>query len=149
MNLSNKKKYVVVFVRKEQETYTFLKKKAISPTTRDVNYSKKKKHIIDLTYPTYIRKLVYYYFIDVDSNEMHTYENDKGKKQKYYGGQLRYMGSNLQYDAGILSLITDESALRQLTSTLHDKLFNGNTIILLLMGVVMGLFIGLFFGGFF
>lgn len=133
--MRRRKKYIVFFVRKEQESYTFLRKKRVSPSTKLVVYTKKNVHVLDLSKPSVIIGSKYIYLIDINASKE--------------GGQLRYKGSNIKYDAGILSFITVEGGIRQLTATLHDRLFDGNTIMLMIIGIALGVFIGIFAGGFF
>lgn len=153
--LGKKKRYIVLFVRKEQESYTFLKKVKVLPHARTVKYTKKNIHPIFLQYPSYIRGLSYFYLIDVDAGGFEDVPeeeelNEIMEDEDWEGaGQLRYRGSNLKYDAGILSFLTEEQGIRQLSSGFQSKLLNVNTIVLLIMGIVMGVFIGFFIAGFF
>ncbi|MFX1501185.1 MAG: hypothetical protein ACFFDH_09510 [Promethearchaeota archaeon] len=155
-----KDKYIVYFVRRNAESYRLLKKRRVLPDTKLVSY-KKRVHLLDLSHESFSRKLKHYFLMDIE-NETETIvklKDEKGKILKdkngneitetYYGGQLRYWGSNLKYNSGLLSFLTVEGGIRQLASGIAGKLFNTNTIVLLAMGIIMGLFAGLFFGWFF
>ena len=136
-------------MRKDKESYRLLKKKRVSPSTKIVRYTSKQAHIVDLTHETFSRKLKKFFLIDIDSEEEIKIKDKDGKMITYYGGQLRYMGSNIRYSAGTLSFLTVEGGIRQLASGMGKRLLDTNTIILLIFGVGLGLMTGLFFGWFF
>ena len=144
--IARKRKYFVVWLRKEAGTYRFIKKRQIAPKTKEVKYSKDIRHPIDMQFPSYIRGHKIFYFIDVDKRVIRK-KAKEGETVLLKGGQLRYEGSHLEYDPELLAYVRT-GIVRDLTATLHAKLIDGNAIFLMILSAVAGIFSGIFIAGF-
>ncbi|MFX1445761.1 MAG: hypothetical protein ACFFHV_20285 [Promethearchaeota archaeon] len=116
----------VVWVRKVFGCHDIIRKRRIPEGTTHVKFNKDNIHPIEMRTPSFRNKTgtKKYYLIDIDN---------KSKK----GGQLRYEGSGFEYDPEWLAFMRT-GVVKDLSVRAHSKLFDGNTIILMIIGGVIG-----------
>lgn len=121
-----KKKYIVVFLIKEQESYTILKSKRITPTNNSIKYGKNKSIPIEISLPTYSKGLKLFYFVDMSSK---------------VPSQITF--SNLEFDginSEVLDMIMNGHIIRELSSNLSDNTnFKMNLLNIIIGGLIGGL----------
>jgi len=136
ITLKNRKKYIAVFLIREQNSYSVLKSKKFNPEAKTIRFKKGSSHQIDASNPTYSRGLKMFYFIDINE------------------GQLTFNGEERENEINpeLLDMIIEQNIIRQITSNFGEKMFGGqiiNLIVALLFGVTIGFLIaGFVFGGF-
>jgi len=74
--LSKEKKYIAVFVLKEQGSYTIKKRKKFNPINKDLNYKNKTFTDINITIPTYTKGLKLFYYFDLEHEQLFIGESD-------------------------------------------------------------------------
>lgn len=124
-----RKKYIAIFLLKEQNTYTVIKHKKFKPTITEIKVSKDKTKTINVSIPIYSKGLKLYYFIDIDK------------------GQLFFDKKKDIISNEILDLIISKSIIRQLTMNLSDTAFKMN-LMYIFIGLIIGGLIGWIAGGF-
>lgn len=67
--INRKKKYILGFLLKEQDTYQLQKRKRFNPLNNKIRYNKK-LHIIDVSKPTYTKNQKLIYLIDIDKGQL-------------------------------------------------------------------------------
>ena len=125
---NKKKKYIAVFLVKEQGTYSVLKLRRFKPNNKVLQFTKGNSHSLDISFPTYLKGLKLYYFIDI-------------KK-----GQLRFKDSKDKVNPELLDMVLKQSIVRQLTATLTSNLTG--QILNIIIGLCIGLPIGIIAGGY-
>lgn len=128
-----KKKYIAIFLIKEKEIYTVLKKKTFKPTNSEISY-RDKTYTINVSNPTYSKLLKSFFFIDINKsvNCQLSFYKDKND-------------SNIT--AEIIDMIISKSIIKQLTSNLTDTAFKMN-LMYIAFGMILGGLIGWIAGGF-
>lgn len=125
-----KSKYIVVFLKKVDNTYTYRGKKKVSPDITEIHF--KNKVIPDfnkLEYTTYMKKNIRYYFVDIDK------------------GFINFNENNIEIDLELVSTFIEKKII---TNTLNNLAFGNmskklmDLIIGAIMGVLLGLLIGMF-----
>jgi len=147
------KKYIAIFVIKEQGTFTRLGKKKFKPTNNFVRY-KKRTFILDISYATYSRGLKQFYFIDLLNGQRYLEKTEQDKeieqtkkltkkekreKQKEIAEQLKL--KKLDIDPEITDMLISRKVISQLTTNLTGGT-NVMNIMTLIIGVVIGGLIG-------
>lgn len=126
-----KKKYILVFLLKEQNTYELRKKKRFNPTNNRIKY-KKRLHIIDISKPTFTRKQKLFYFIDIDKGQLYFNDDD----------------SEIKKDKPFMDLLLGTDLIEKLSSGLIEKVNVKDIfekIIYIGFGIAIGIIIGLMF----
>lgn len=139
------KKYIAVFVVKEQEVHTILSKKKFKPTNTTVRF-RKHTYIMDVEIPTYSHGLYLYYFIDLrkgqqilsDDIEIEE-EQDLDVDSEEYTNQLLLKAREI--DPEITDMLISRKIISQLTTNLSDTAMKIN-IMTLLIGGVIGAMVG-------
>jgi len=127
-----KKKYILAFLLKEQNTYELRKKKRFNPTNNRIKY-KKKLHIIDVSKPTFTRKQKLFYLIDIDKGQLF-FKDD--------------INSEVIKDKPFTDLLMSTDLIEKLSSGLIEKVNIKDIfekIVLIGFGVAIGIIIGLMF----
>lgn len=126
---NKRKKYLAVFLIKEQESYTIVGKKFFNPTINSIEFQSN-TYLINTSTPTYTKGLKLFFFMDISSKNQLLFVKTKGKK----------------VDTEIVDLIMSKKIIKQLTSELGNTDFK--TIILyLIIGLTIGGLIGYLIGG--
>lgn len=127
---NKKKKYIAILVIKEQGNYNRIKKKRFNPPNFKIRY-KKDMFLIKYRYPTYVRGLKLFYFIDVKT-----------------GAQINFrklIRSN--YSPSEINLILGDGVIKQMVSGLGQK-SNIMDIMLIVLGVIIGVPSGIIIAGY-
>lgn len=150
---NKRKKYVAIFVLKEQGTFTRLGKKKFKPTNSSVRF-KKRTFILDTGFATYSRGLKQFFFIDLingqtyldqdnkdnkDTANIKLTKKQKREKQKEIAKQLKL--KKLDIDPEITDMLISRKVISQLTTNLTGGA-NVMNIMTLIIGVVIGGLIG-------
>ncbi len=126
---NKRKRYVAIFLIKEQNSYTIIDKKFFNPIKDSIEY-RSNTYIINTSTPTYTKGLKLLFFIDTDT-----------KKQLLF---VKRKDTNI--DTEIVDLIMSKKIIKQLTSELGGIDFK--TILLYLgLGLLIGGLIGYLLGG--
>lgn len=125
--MSKRKKYYVIWLGKQEGTYTFLKKRRISSSTENVRFIKGKAKPIKIQNPSYIRGLKVFYFLNVEEGQL--------SFNKVYGS----------VDPQVLDMVLKQSIVKQLTSALTGSL--GIDFMSLIVGLCVGGIAGFIGGG--
>ena len=129
----NKKKYYAIFLRKEQNSLSRVRKKRFLPTAKDIKY-KKKQYPLNTEFPTYIRGMKLFYFIDYDTKEQYNFENKE---------------STISLET--IDDLVGRNIFAQITTNLEGTAFKTtifNIVIGLVIGALTGFLISAFmFGG--
>ena len=116
----NKKKYICIFVIKEQGNYNVIKKKKFNPSNNKIKL-KKQMFIIKVRYPTYVKGVKLFYFIDVKT-----------------GTQISFRKfTKITHSHSLINLMLGEGVIEELVNGLGEKTNIFNTIVFVL-GVVIG-----------
>ena len=148
---NKKKKYIAVFVLKEQGTFTRLGKKKFKPTNDYIRF-RKRTFILDASFATYSRGLKQFFFIDLlngqtyleheenqDKANVKLTKKQKREKEKEIAKLLKL--KNMKIDPEITDMLISRKVIAQLTTNLNNNAI-GINIMTLIIGVVMGGFIG-------
>lgn len=127
----NKKRYIAVFVIKEQEVRVVLRRKRFKPSSDTVRF-RKSTFPIDVSYPTYAKGLRLFYFIDIKDGQV----------------LLNETTEESVINPEILDIILARKIVSQLTSNLANtetkmKAFS------ILLGIIIGALGGFIAGGYF
>lgn len=123
-----KKKYITVFVVKENNSYSILRKKKISPSTERVRYKAGKSYKVNISVPTYSKGLKNFYFIDE-------------KK-----GQLSFLELYKDANPEAMDLIFEQGILRNIISGLMARV--SSNILMVIMALSLGVAVGFIARGF-
>jgi len=126
-----RKKYILAFLLKEQNTYELRKKKRFDPTNNKIRY-KKKLHIIDTSKPTFTRKQKLFYLIDINKGQLF-FRNDK---------------SEITHDKEFIDLTMGTDLIEKLSSGLLEKVNIKDIfqkILYIGFGIAIGIIIGMMF----
>lgn len=129
-----KKKYIVIFLIKEQKVYTQIKKKRFNPSKTEIRFNKDKTYPINISNYTFSKGLKLYFFIDTsiaDNCQLSFVKN--GKKSLI--------------TPEIIDLLISEKIIHQLTSNLTDTAIKMN-LMMIIIGAIIGGLIGWIAGGF-
>lgn len=118
----NKKKYIAVFVVKQQDVRVVLRKKRFKPTSEMIRF-RKRTFPIDVAYPTYAKGLKLYYFVDIKDGQV----------------LLNETTNESIINPEILDIILSRKIVTQLTSNLA-----GNETKMKLVDIFLGLIMGIF-----
>lgn len=121
-----RKKYIAVFLIKEQLTYTILSVKRFIPSESTVRF-KDKTFVITINKPTYSKGMKLFYFVDIEVGQLNF---DNTKK------------SNINPKA--IDMILSQKIITELTNNLSGsfKMNLYNIIIGLLIGALGGFIVG-------
>jgi len=126
---NKKKKYLAIFLIKEQNTFTIVGSKYFNPVMESMEY-KNSTYIFNHSTPTYSKGLKLFFFLDKDSKKQLLFVKNK----------------NEVVDTEIIDLIMSKKIIKQLTSELGGVDFT--TIILYLsIGLSIGGMLGYIIGG--
>lgn len=117
-----KKKYIAVYVVKEQDVRVVLAKKRFKPTVETVRFQKK-TYPIQVAFPTYARGLKLFYFIDILDGQV----------------LLNETTENPIINPEILDLILSRKIVTQLTANLASS-----DTKMKIVDILLGVFIGVF-----
>lgn len=112
-----RKKYVVIFLIKENDSYSVLSRKRFMPSKSKVRYGKGKSHIIDTSKPTYIKGLRLFYFVEINK------------------GQIGFNNPSGNISPEVIDMVMSQSIVKQLTANLAGMKFN-------FMNIITGLAVG-------
>ena len=147
---NKKKKYIAIFVLKEQGTFTRLGKKKFKPINDSIRF-KKRTFILDSSFATYSRGLKQFFFIDLLNGQTYLEQDNqdvantkltkkqKREKEKEVAKLLKL--KNMKIDPEITDMLISRKVIAQLTTNLNSNAI-GINIMTLIIGVVMGGFIG-------
>ena len=147
---NKKKKYIAIFVLKEQGTFTRLGKKKFKPTNDSIRF-KKRTFILNTSFATYSRGLKQFFFIDLLNGQTYLEQDNqdvantkltkkqKREKEKEVAKLLKL--KNMKIDPEITDMLISRKVIAQLTTNLNSNAI-GINIMTLIIGVVMGGFIG-------
>jgi len=142
------KKYVAIFVLKEQGTFTRLGKKKFKATNTSIRF-RRRTFILDTSFATYSSGLKQFFFIDFTNGQTYLEQDNQDvkltKKQKEEKVKLLKLQS-LAINPEITDMLISRKIIGQLTSNLTG---NGMTmnIMTLIIGVVIGGCIGYIVAG--
>jgi len=132
ITMSKRKKYIIIFMIKEQNLYTEIKRKRFNPINTEINF-KDKTYSIDVSKYSYSKGLKLFFFIDIrKSVECQLYFNDTKNKSKI--------------TPEILDMIISKKIIHQLTYNLTDKAIKLN-LMMIIIGACIGGLIGYIIGG--
>ncbi len=114
------KKYIAIFLMKEQNTYNIIGKKFFNPTSESLQY-KQNTYILTPSTPTFSKGLKLFFFYDMETKKQLLFVKNK----------------NTGNDTEIVDLIMSKKIIKQLTSELGGIDFK-----MISMYVVLGLTIG-------
>lgn len=115
-----KKKYICIFVIKEQGNYNVIKKKRFNPSNNKIKL-RKQMFILKVRYPTYVKGIKLFYFIDVKT-----------------GTQISFRKfTKITESHSLINLMLGEGVIEELVNGLGEKTNVFNTIVFVL-GVVIG-----------
>lgn len=147
---NKKKKYIAIFVLKEQGTFTRLGKKKFKPTDNYVRFNKR-TFILDTSFATYSRGLKQFFFIDLINGQTYLEQDNqdvadakltkKQKREKEKEDAKLLKLQNKTIDPEITDMLISRKVIAQLTTNLNSNAI-GINIMTLIVGVVMGGFIG-------
>lgn len=153
---NKKKKYIAIFVLKEQGTFTRLGKKKFKPTNDCIRF-RKRTFILDASFATYSRGLKQFFFIDLLNGQTYLKQDtnqddankklskkEKREKQKEIARLLKL--KNLEIDPEITDMLISRKVIAQLTTNLNNNAI-GINIMTLIIGAVMGACIGYIIAG--
>ena len=123
------KKYIIVIVKKEQNTYSFMKKVRVQPSTKKVTFKSQILNL-DLTNSTFDKGLKKYYFYEFNSRKLLLF-NQKVTKDSD--------------DTQIINDFVTKNIFRQLISDLNDTGFK-EKILFMIIGATLGGLIGYLVG---
>jgi len=126
---NKKKRYLAIFLIKEQESFTIIGKKLFNPNNSSVSY-KGKAYIIQTDIHTYSKGLTHFYFIDMDTKQQLTFSKQPE--------------SNI-IDTELVDSILSRKIIKQLTSDL-GKIDYRMIFFYLIIGLTIGGLIGFIIG---
>ena len=130
---NKKKKYILVFLLKEQNTYEIRKKKRFNPINNKIKY-KKKLYIIDTSKPTFTRKQKLFYAIDIDIGQL------------YFPNNTKVNINEVKDDKKFRDLMMGTDLIEKLSSGLLEKVNIKNIfekILYIGFGIAIGFIIGM------
>lgn len=126
----NKKKYLVVFLIKEGNSFSVEGKKLFSSLNNEISF-RKKIYGINASTHTYSKGLTKYFFIDINTKHLLLFVKNKAE---------------IKTDSEILHTIVKRSLVKQLVSDLGS--IDYKTIIFnLVIGLIIGGLVGFLIGG--
>jgi len=129
--MSKKKKYIAIFVLKEQQSYTVQKRKKFNPLKKELSFKDKTYHY-KISIPTYSKGLKQFYIFDIHTTTGHL---------------LFFKNKDSLITPEILDMICKRHTIQQLASNLTDTAFKVN-LMMVFIGLVIGGLIGWIAGGF-
>lgn len=129
--MNKKKKYYVIFVVRQQGTWTRIGRKRFHPSKEGVKFRKFGTFLVNSANPTYIRGLKLFYFVDVKGEENICFKGDKGSI----------------VDPKVADMILSKKIVSQLTTNLSSDKLKLN-VMTLILGVAMGGLIGFIIAGY-
>lgn len=140
-NKNKTKKYIAIFVLKEQGTFTKLGQRKFIPTNNSVRF-KKRTFIIDTSFATYSVGLKQLFFIDLLNGQTYLDKDNKDikeakltKKQKEEKAKLLKL-KNMNIDPEIADMLISRKIISQLTTNLSDTAMRINIMTLIIGGVI-------------
>ncbi len=129
--MNKKKKYIALFVIKQEGTYSRVGKKRFNPKKDSIRF-KGGRYLINSAHPTYIRGLKLYYFVDIEGEANICFAKTKG----------------VAISPQIVDMIISKKIVSQLTTNLSTGALR-MSILTLLIGVLLGGAFGYIISGFF
>ena len=126
-----KKKYFVIFVIRQQGTWTRIGRKRFHPSKEEIKFRRFGTFLINSANPTYIRGLKLFYFADVKGGESICFKGNKGAVM----------------DPKTADLVLTRKIVSQLTTNLSSDKLKLN-VMTLILGIAMGGLIGYIVAGF-
>jgi len=128
--INKKKKYIAILVIKEQGNYNRIKKKRFTPPNFKIRY-KKGMFLIKYRYPTYVRGLKLFYFIDVKT-----------------GAQINFRKlTKGTYSPSAINLMLGEGVIKDIVGGLGQK-SNIMNIMMIVLGIIIGVPSGIIIAGY-
>lgn len=128
--MNKKKKYIALFVIKQEGTYSRVGKKRFNPKKDSIRF-KGGRYLINSAYPTYIRGLKLYYFVDIEGEANICFAKTKGTA----------------ISPQIVDMIISKKIVSQLTTNLSSGALKMN-ILTLCVGALLGGAFGYIIAGF-
>jgi len=125
-----KKKYIAVFLRKENDGYTIIKKRRFNPNINSIKYNKVPIPINTVNY-SFTSGLNLYYYISITDKRQLFFEKSKE----------RLIGTK------IIDMIINDEIISQITSNLNKSNIGMNIISMIFSGLFGGL-VGFIVGGY-
>lgn len=129
--MNKKKKYIAVFLIKDQNSYSIEKKKRFNPSNKEITF-RNKTYIINPSISTFSKGLKKFFLIDINITSGHL---------------LFRKGKESVITPEIIDMIISKKIIHQLTSNLTDTAIKMN-IMMIIIGAVIGGLIGWIAGGF-
>ena len=130
--MNKKKKYIAVFMLKEQESYTIQKRKKFNPLDKQKIRFRNKTYLYNIAIPTYSKGLKQYFLFDINSTTGHL---------------LFIKNKESLITPEIIDDICSKHIIRDLTSNLTNQAFKMN-LMMIFLGLVIGGLIGWIAGGY-
>ena len=149
---NKKNKYYAIFCKKEHGVFKRISKKRISPMTKKVR-RKKHSYFIDMSFPTYLRGLKVFYFIDITAGQLLAKNTEikgvKGNNKDLKNKQILFKGSDddAMMTPETLDMLVSQNIVSQLTSNLSDSAIKMN-IISIVLGLIIGALGGYIYAGY-
>lgn len=134
-----KKKYYAIFCIKELDVFNILAKKRIRASTDTVRF-RKGTYVLNLSFPTYVKGLKVFYFIDVKKSQVLS-KNTKINVNKI-DTQIIFRGNPKDkplMSPKFLDMLVSQKIVGQLTSNLSNNAMTMNLISVIIGGLMGGL----------
>lgn len=129
--MNKKKKYIAVFMLKEQNSYTIQKKKKIDFLENKITF-RNNSYIYNISIPSFSRGLKQYFCFDINKTNGHL---------------VFVKNKNNLITPEIIDMICSKHTIKDLTTNLTDTAFKVN-MMMVIIGLIIGGLIGWIAGGF-
>ena len=136
-----KKKYIAVFLIKENQTYNVIHTALFLPENPTVSY-KNKAHLINIAFPTYVNGLKCYYLIEFEDLQLLITEKTNDKKSHLSNQKTIDNNDRSLMSLEVIDAILVKNIIRQLTADLTNVKLKRTALMLLAM-LILGLGIGI------
>ncbi|GAH50916.1 unnamed protein product, partial [marine sediment metagenome] len=127
--MRKKKKYIAIFMLKEQSSYTIKKRKKLNPIKKEISF-RDKTYIYNIVIPSYSKGLKQFYLFDIHST---------------IGHLVFIKNKESLITPEIIDSICKRKTVLQLTSNLTDTAFKVN-LMMIFIGLIIGGLIGWIMG---
>lgn len=140
--MRKKKKYYVIYCVKEQDVFNILKKRRIRGSNQVVRF-RKGTYVINISFPTYVKGLRVFYFIDIKKGQQLAKNTEIAKGHILFKENAK---DKALISPQFLDMFISQKIVGQLTSNLSDNAMKMN-IITLIFGAIMGGLVGYIIAG--
>ena len=120
-----KRKYIVLFLKRENNSYTVSKTVRVKAGKTEIRFEKGNTQEIDTTKPNYSKGLKSFIFVDINENN---------------GGQVYFKGMDKsKLNAKMRDMLLSEKIIDQLSTNLHQISFKQRLIDIVIGGAIGGL----------